>query len=380
MMSITCTDQLNQTSLADFKLTIYACAQTNWINCDGSYQRQWTKWSSGYQLESDSKACVAITSLEFGQLNRLKFIAGCVWCSIGFIVFLYFTIKRNRSNIFIINFQVVLIVYLISNSKDFEIKSYLASFYILKGDLSFIEYYVPMSKSIWSTFEMIADENQFEFTWKSTVINFIWTEIFILIAFGIYIIYQKFRYNYSFSNSFISITTSFIFDSVIIFILPFELLSTNLEINYLLKSFSQSQLVLLWWQIIIIIVLLYINLKYRNEFCSSKIFSVLFILKVLIWSNTYTPTLIAICYLCFIYVLYLQYAQSRLNYSKIKLLMLEEFTNQIMVAIIYIFYLMKEKGFYPDSSEQQILIATILISYMMLIYMIFSAAVSCFSV
>ena len=372
-MGITGTNDLNSTSISYFNLIVFAWAQKNWISCDGPYQHQCTKWSNGYQLVDDSKAWVVIALLNIEEMNRSKFIFGWIWSIFALFIFLYFILKNNRSYIFIINLHLILIMFITSNSTYFETRSFLTSFFIIKGDFTFIDRFIPLSNKLWLIYEMIADDTQYEFIWKSTVINFIWIEIFMLLFCIVYYAYKYFRFKENFKVVYVRIITSTLFDAIIILILPFELISMNLEINYLLHNFSIKQFFFLMIQLTLTVFLSVSRWKHRDKSLSKDkydlSFTLLFLLQLLMITTIIANSVHKLIFLL-IYVLLIQYMQDKLAFSQIKLLMLLEITNKVMIIILISINLMMEKGLFSEIQQQGVLLITIGVSYMILIYAI----------
>ena len=372
-MGITGTNDLNSTSISYFNLIVYTWAQKNWISCNGPYQHQCTKWSDGYELVDDSKAWVVIASLNIEEMNRSKFIIGWIWSIFALFIFLYFILKNNRSYIFISNLHLILIMFITSNSTYFETKSFLASFFIIKGDFIFVDRFIPLSNKLWLIYEMIADDTQHEFIWKSTVINFIWIEIFMLLFCIVYYAYKYFRFKENFKVVYVRIITSTLFNAIIVLILPFELISMNLEIKFLLHSFSIKQFIFLMIQLTLTIFLSVSRWKHRDKSLSKDkydlSFTLLFLLQLLMMTTIIANSVHKLIFLL-IYVLLIQYMQDKLAFSQIKLLMVLEITNKVMVIILISINLMMEKGLFSEIQQQGVLLITIGVSYMILIYAI----------
>ena len=375
-MGITGTNDINLSALMKFKLFVYAWAQKNWIAWDGPYQSQCTKWSTGYLLLFDSKAWVSISSLKFGEMNISKFITGWVWCAFAILIFIIFIIKNNRQYIFISNFHLILITFMILDSEDFESKSFLSPFYFIKGDFSIIDDYIPLSRKLWTAYKILTYENKFELVCKSTIINFIWIEIFVLLAFLISYIYWNWKTKIKFRTLFVSFITSRLFNALALLILPFEFLSTNLEIRYLSQNFNIKQLMFLLLQLSLIMFLFIIRWRHREiNLSENKIehyFAILFLIQLIICSSIFIDSLYKILFL-FGYILWLQYIQNKITSTQVKLMILSEFINKVMLIIFISINLMTANELLPSNQKQGTLMFTIGISYMLLLYVMILA-------
>ena len=168
----------NQTTFATITLQVNQWVIWNWI--EWSDNLKCTKWADGYSLNSDSTWILAATYDNVKHSSE-SFSYGFIIFIANFFLYIFLVIRWDGMYIFFSNMQLILVVSTLSSSTSLETKTFLVTFYWFKGDLRFIDYFIPLSQKYCEGVDLKAVENNYEFYCYSTFINYIWTIIFILI-------------------------------------------------------------------------------------------------------------------------------------------------------------------------------------------------------
>ena len=327
--SIIGTDSFNQTALTTTTLQVNQCVQSNWI--EWSDPTRWTKWSEGYTLDVSLKTCNITSPYDNVESNPDDFSFGFITIVMSFCLFIFLLIRCSRLTTFFTNLQLILVVSALSSATDMKSKSFLVTFYWVKGDFYFIDYFIPLIKSCWDGAELKADDNDYKFYWYSTFINYIWTVIFILLALIGFLLYHRLKNKIVFKEIVKSTFQNFYIEALFDFLLPFIVLSVFLELWHIFKNTSPFSIVsvvlILFW---IAILMIKFNTKLDRDYkWTTWWYKWMFYAKILIISNPFLSfSIMAITvflYITFIIILIKFWLSEKENSIK---LFLEESDNQ----------------------------------------------------
>ena len=300
---ITGTNSFNQTALATTTLQVNQWIAKNWI--EWSNVLKCTMWADGYSLMPDSSWILAATYKNIKYFPEM-FKYGFLIFIASFFIYIILVVRWDRMYMFFTNMQLILVVSALSSSTNLKTKAFLVAFYWFKGDLRFIDYFIPMCQKYCDEVGLKAVEKNYEFYCYSTFINYIWTIIFILIAFWAYVFYQNWKNKVILKDIVKSIPHNMHIEIIFDFIFPFIILSIFLELGNMLKSPSVFSMISL---LLIIAILVLLIIKFDTKLnpsypISTRFYKWMFYAKILvIWNQILSFTIITI--LVFLYIIFL---------------------------------------------------------------------------